>query len=195
MCYQFIYYPSPNFFIKHLDIDKNHIVRYIRAVAAAWWGHLGEVGEGLDMGYGRSTHRACGRILCKNRQYNIHITAQIYFLHIGSHQKANIFSYVVVQCKSKMAASLLAGVASVWIRQNTSLIYCKHCCPTLSINNFVSIANTINYFVLVFPILLWYMRYVRAYYLYKDTLLASTRPRREQDHTDGRSGGNDKNWL
>ena len=30
------------------------------------------------------------------------------------------------------------------------------------------------------------MRYVRAYYLYKeDTLLASTRPRREQDHTDG----------
>ena len=152
MCYQFIYYPSPNFFIKHLDIDKNHIVRYIRAVAAAWWGHLGEVGEGLDMGYGRSTHRACARILCKNRQYNIHITAQIYFLHIGSHQKANIFSYVVVQCKSKNGCQPPSVVCHP--SKHMSLIYCKHCCPTLSINNFVSIANTINYFVLVFPILL-----------------------------------------
>ena len=101
MCYQFIYYPSPNFFIKHLVIDKNHIVRYIGAVAAGVVGPPGGGGEGLDMGCGRSTHRACGPILCKNRQYDIHITAQIYFLHIGSHQKAKIFSYVVVNAKAK----------------------------------------------------------------------------------------------
>ena len=50
MCYQFIYYPSPNFFIKHLDIDKNHIVRYIGAVAAGVVGPPGGGGGGVGHG-------------------------------------------------------------------------------------------------------------------------------------------------
>ena len=164
MCYQFIYYPSPNFFIKHLDIDKNHKVRYIGAVAAgvvgANWGRWGRdwtwVSGGPPTGPVPPFYARIGNM--------IHITAQIYFLHIGSHQKANIFSYVVVQCKSKNGCQPPSWSSVVCHpSKHMSLIYCKHCCPTLSINNFVSIANTINYFVLVFPILLWYMRYVRAY--------------------------------
>ena len=153
MCYQFIYYPSPNLFIKQLVIDKNHIVRYNGAglVTLLTWG---PTQGSTHLGWTRI--RACGPIICKNRQYDIHITAQIYFLHIGSHQKAKIFSYVVVQCKSKMAASVLARVASGLGSANTHVtyllqallsytfykqfrIYCKHC---------------INYFVLAFPILL-----------------------------------------
>ena len=50
MCYQLIYYPSPNFFIKHLDIDKNHIVRYIGAVAAGVVGPPGGGGGGVGHG-------------------------------------------------------------------------------------------------------------------------------------------------
>ena len=50
MCYQFIYYPSPNFFIKHLFIDKNHIVRYIGAVAAGVVGPPGGGGGGVGHG-------------------------------------------------------------------------------------------------------------------------------------------------
>ena len=55
-----------------------------------------------------------------------------------------------------------------------TLIYCKHC-----------VIRCINYFLLAFPILLWYMLYVRAYYLYKDNLLASPILDGTDHHTDG----------
>ena len=46
------------------------------------------------LGFNSCVNAYHGHIICKNRQYDIHITAQIYFLHISSQQKANIFSYV-----------------------------------------------------------------------------------------------------
>ena len=129
-----------------------------------------------------------GPIICKNRQYDIHITAQIYFLHIGSHQKANIFSYVVVQCKDGCQVIAWSGMASRLLGSTiytvTYLLQALH--PTLSINNFI----------LAFPILLWYMLsydmlYVRAVVLYKDNLLSSPVLDESKIHTSG--GGAVKN--
>ena len=78
MCYQFIYYPSPNFFIKHLVIDKNHIVRYIGAVAA---GVVGPPGGGGGEG-------SSNRPKARGAHWHKHFSEFHYF--VGSFIGSNI---------------------------------------------------------------------------------------------------------
>ena len=93
MCYQFIYYPSPNLFIKQLVIDKNHIVHYDGAVDAGLVTLLTWAPTYLDPTYLAPLYARIGNTiytsLHKYISYTlVHIKKQRYFPMSWSNAKA-----------------------------------------------------------------------------------------------------------
>ena len=81
-----------------------------------------------SLGFNTCLNAYHGHIICKNRQYDIHITAQIYFLHISSQQKANI--YFLCRMQIIVLGTCHPGFNKKWRLESDTLhitlIYCKH---------------------------------------------------------------------